>query len=170
MSARRFKGGVMTAQPKYTLEDLWKRVKFVAAKEHLRTIALEASSPSAAFDAAEEAGEKEHACRDVRYLAMVKRDYGMDAFNDICRRAAERARERQKNYRPSDEGVWTLDYIKTDLAQIEDVLNDLADLSPADLREAFDRSPVEALIPALIKRLADIKSKLQGLYAYADQA
>jgi hypothetical protein len=128
------------SQPHHTLEQLKEKSRTAAADPELAEIAAKCT-PTQAFEVAEAKGLRDFQCHKVRYLTMLRRDFGEEVFLAFCDQAM---RERQRllaERKPCDDIIDILSYTSSD---IMGVLRDLEMLQAnsgrtSDIHEALRR-------------------------------
>ncbi|MFA6473271.1 MAG: hypothetical protein WCV85_00170 [Patescibacteria group bacterium] len=76
----------MRRNPPRPLGELTARASIALARDDLVRIVQETSSPTAAFDLAKQITGDSTLAKATRWLATIKRDYGVEAFNAICQK------------------------------------------------------------------------------------
>lgn len=157
-----------SSKPRYTLNELRKKARVAIQHQKLIDIVLKDLSPTTVMDIAESSGEyNEHQCRAVRYLAIIKRDYGIEVLNQVIAEERVAHAERMRNMRDSDEVVWEVEHVAGNIDDIDSALDYLAHMDLEILKEGFQRLPKDKNLKFYVRKLAGLQAKLRGLEAYA---
>jgi hypothetical protein len=157
-----------STQPRYTLDELKKKARGAFNNQKLVDLASKDLSPTTVMEIAESSREYgEWLCRAARFLAIIKRDYGVETFNRVIQEERVAQEERMRNRRESDEVLQEIDGIALDIQDIDTELDYLATLDLEILKEGFQRLPKDKNLHFYIRKLAGLQAKLRGLEAYA---
>jgi hypothetical protein len=147
---------------KRSLAELRELARVAASNHPMMNIAFQ-YPPAAAIDKAQQSGYTDHEAQSIRWLSIIKRDYGVEVFEEFCK---ESLRDRTKIRSEAGVMAGCISMLWSQAEIANSTIDFIAESESGVVKQALQNLPRGIRLSDVIRTLEEAAQKLRGIDAY----